>query len=163
MDKKHIQIYCGDGNGKSSAAFGQAVKAACAGKSVFLIQFLKGKDAAEAEYLKKLEPEIKLFSFDKFAKPFNELSPEEKAEECEHIRNGVNYARKVLQTGECDLLVLDEILGLPEKGAVKEEEIRALVECVPEGVSLIMTGQNRTEPLWPFVDEVTEVRTDYRK
>ena len=74
MDKKYIHIYCGTGEGKSSAAIGQGIKAACAGKNVFVIQFLKGKAESELDFLKRLEPEIKLFSFDKFPERFNELS-----------------------------------------------------------------------------------------
>lgn len=162
MGKRYVHIYCGKGSGKSSAAIGQAVKAACNGKSVIVIQFLKGKDAASLDYLKKLEPEIKLFSFDKFKKPFNDLTEEEKAEECIHIRNGLSYAMKVLTTGECDVLILDEILGLPKTGAITEEDIRKLIDLAQEDMELYLIGNDRLESLWPYVDEVTEVVTDYR-
>lgn len=154
-------MFCGKGSGKSSAALGRAVKAACEGKSVIMIQFLKGKDAAEPGFLRRLDPEIRLFSFDKFAKPFNELSPEEREEERAHIQNGLSYARKVLSTGEADVVVLDEILGLPEKGVADKEEIRALIQACSEDLELILTGQDRCEDLWPYVDEVSEVITDF--
>lgn len=163
MDKKYIHIYCGTGGGKSSAAIGQGIKAACAGKTVFVIQFLKGKAESELDYLKRLEPEIKLFSFDKFPERFNELNEEEKQEEIMHIRNGLNFAKKVLVTSECDVLILDEILGLPQKGIITEEEILPLLEAVGDGVELIMTGISRCRSLWPYVDEVTEVQTEYRR
>ena len=163
MDKKYIHIYCGTGGGKSSAAIGKGIKAACAGKTVFVIQFLKGKAESELDYLKRLEPEIKLFSFDKFPERFNELSKEEKQEEVMHIKNGLNFAKKVLVTSECDVLILDEILGLPQKGIITEEEILPLIESVGDGVELIMTGISRCKSLWPYVDEVTEVQTEYRR
>lgn len=115
MDKRYIHIYCGNGGGKSSAAIGQGIKSACAGKTVFVVQFLKGKMESELDYLKRLEPEIKLFSFDKFEEQFSDLSEEEKQEETVHIRNGLNFAKKVLVTSECDMLILDEILGLPRR------------------------------------------------
>jgi cob(I)alamin adenosyltransferase len=162
MEEKYIHVYCGAGNGKSSAALGLAVKAACAGKSVFLIQFLKGRDAAGLDYMKKLEPEIKLFTFDKFERPFSELTDKEKEEELIHIRNGMNFAKKVLSTGECDLLILDEILGLSATGAVSQEELKALFDEMPDGMELILTGIENPKWLWPYVSEVTELVTDYQ-
>ena len=80
-----------------------------------------------------------------------------------HIRNGLNFAKKVLVTSECDVLILDEILGLPQKGIITEEEILPLLEAVGDGVELIMTGISRCKSLWPYVDEVTEVQTEYRR
>ena len=88
MDKKYIRIYCGTGGGKSSAAIGRGIKSACAGKTVFLVQFLKGKAGSELDYLKRLEPEIKVFCFDKFQEQFSDLSEEERQEEIIHIKNG---------------------------------------------------------------------------
>ncbi len=160
-EKRYIHMYCGTGWGKSSAAIGRGIKAACAGKTVFVVQFLKGKAGSELDFIKRLEPEIKLFTFDKFEEQFAELSEEEKREEMMNIRNGLNFAKKVLVTSECDVLILDEILGLPQKGIITQEDIIPLIEAVGDGVELIMTGIDRCEALWPYVDEVTEVRTEY--
>jgi len=162
MGKGYVHIYCGKGSGKSSAAIGQAVKAACSGKRVFMIQFMKGKEAVELGFLKKLEPEIKLFSFDKFQKPFSELDEDEKAEELVHYRTGFSFARKVISTGECDVLILDEILGLPRTGVIREEDILSLLEAAQDDMEIYLTGQTKLESIWPYVDEVTEVVTDYR-
>lgn len=162
MGKGYVHIYCGQGSGKSSAALGQAVKAACSGKKVIVIQFLKGKEASSPNFLKKLEPEIKIFSFDKYQKPFSELSEEEKGEELIHFRTGFSFARKVITTGECDVLILDEILGLPRTEAVTEEDIRELLSLAPDDMEIYLTGQTRLESIWPCVDEVTEVVTDYK-
>ena len=163
MDKKYIRIYCGTGGGKSSAAIGRGIKSACAGKTVFLVQFLKGKAGSELDYRKRLEPEIKVFCFDKFQEQFSDLSEEERQEEIIHIKNGLNFSKKVLVTSECDVLILDEILGLPQRGIISVQEIIPLIEAVGDGVELIMTGIERCEELWPYVDEVTEVITDYLK
>jgi len=129
---------------------------------VFLIRFLKGKAEDSDEYLRRLEPEIKMFAFEKSEKPFSELTPEEREEETQHIRNAIGYARKVLTTGECDVLILDEILGLAKIGILDIEEYRELIGCAAEGMELILTGKDRCEALWPDVDEVTEVVTAYR-
>ena len=114
------------------------------------------------DYMKKLEPEIKLFTFDKFERPFSELTDKEKEEELIHIRNGMNFAKKVLSTGECDLLILDEILGLSATGAVSQEELKALFDEMPDGMELILTGIENPKWLWPYVSEVTELVTDYQ-
>ena len=159
MADLNIQMFCGTGSGKSAAAIGQAIRYACVGKSVFIVRFLKGKASLELDYLKRLEPEIKLFSFDKFDGKYCELTEEEKKEEQLHIQNGLNYAKKVLQTGECDVLVLDEILDLISMEIISVEDVIALTTVVSEETALIMTGTDRCEQLWPFVTKVTEVTT----
>ncbi len=163
MGKKYVHIYCGRGNGKTAAALGRAVKLASCGKSVFFIQFLKGTTESSLEYYRRLEPELKIFSFDQFDRPFMELSDEEKKEEKAHIRNGFAFARKVMLTGECDALVLDEAMLLPGKGILEPEEIINLMQgrSAAEDFELILTGEFPHEELWPYADEVTEVITAY--
>ena len=104
-----IYIYTGDGRGKSPAAIGRAVQAAVEGKRVVIIQFLKGKGLGDSDFLRRMEPEIKLFRFEKSDGNFVELPEEKKQEEIQNIRNGIGFAKKVLTTGECDLLILDDL------------------------------------------------------
>ena len=78
-----IHIYTGDGRGKSPAALGRAVQAAARGEQVVIIQFLKGKGLEDTEFVRRLEPEIKLFRFEKSDENYEELSEEKKAEEIE--------------------------------------------------------------------------------
>ena len=89
MEKGKIYIYTGDGHGKSPAALGRALQAADAGKKVVIIQFLKG-GLVESEFLKRLEPEIKLFRFEKSDENFEQLPEERKQEE---ILNGFGITR----------------------------------------------------------------------
>lgn len=159
MDKGHVQIFCGKGRGKTSAAVGQGIKAANMGKSVVFIQFLKGNTQGGFEILKRLEPEIKLFSFEKSELPFEDLSEEEKKEESENIRNGVNFAKKVLTTGGCDLLILDEFLGLFDNGILNSDDFRELLDAKGENVGIIMTGINGNEEICKSVEEITKLET----
>ena len=99
MNKGMIQIYSGDGHGKSPAALGKAVQAAVQGDNVVIIQFLKGKGLEESDFLKRLEPEIKLFRFEKSDENFSELPDERKKEEIQNIKNGMNYC--YLRRGYC--------------------------------------------------------------
>ena len=158
MAKGLIYIYAGDGRGKSPAAIGRAVQAAMEGKQVVIIQFLKGKGLNDSEFLRRMEPEIKLFRFEKSDENFEELPEEKKAEEISNIRNGMNFARKVLATGECDLLILDEVLGLVEKGIVSVEDLKAMLEC-SEDTSVILTGIKLNDEICVLADEVSKIET----
>lgn len=156
---KFIQIYCGSGKGKTSAALGRGIRYACIGKSVFIVTFLKGKSNLDMDFLKRMEPEIKVFSFDKFSQNYESLSETEKREARIHVQNGINFARKVLMTEECDVLILDEVLDLEKNGIIQTEDLLHLLKAVPDGMEVILTGDERCERLWPCVDMVTDVET----
>ena len=102
MEQGLVQIYSGEGHGKSAAALGRAIQVASSGKNVVIINFLKGTQ--NEEFLKRLEPEIKIFRFEKSEEEFAQLSEERQQEEIHNIKNGLNFAKKVLTTGECSLL-----------------------------------------------------------
>ncbi len=158
MEKGLIYIYAGDGRGKSPAALGRALQAAIEGKNVVIIQFLKGKGPENSGFLRRMEPEIKLFRFEKSDENYEELSESKKQEEILNIRNGMNFAKKVLATGECDLLILDEVLGLVEKNIVSVEDLKALLECREE-TSIIMTGIKLSDDICILADEVSRIET----
>ena len=153
-----IQVYYGPGMGKTSAALGNAIRAASVGKSVYLIQFLKGQ--LDEDYFKRLEPEVKAFSFERSTHNFSELNEEEKKEEKQNILNGLGFARKVLTTGECDILVLDEFLGLSDEGIVSEDDMINLISLGPDSMQLILTGmilkdglRKRCDQIYKIIDE----------
>lgn len=159
MSKGIIQIYTGDGRGKTPAAIGRAVQAAAEGARVVIIQFLKGKGLQESEFLKKLEPEIKLFRFEKSDGNFEMLPEERKSEEIMNIRNGMNFAKKVLCTGEADLLVLDEVLGLIEKAIITVEDLENLLQYKSEETTVIMTGIVMSDEVCMLADKVSRIET----
>lgn len=153
-----VYIYAGDGRGKSPAAIGRAVQAAVAGNNVVIIQFLKGKGLEDSDFLRKMEPEIKLFRFEKSGESFEQLPEDKKQERISNIRNGMNFARKVLATGECDLLILDELLGLIEKEIITVEDLRNLLAC-REDTSVILTGVKISDEICSLADEVSRIET----
>ncbi len=158
MEKGMISIYAGDGRGKSQAALGRAIQAAVEGKSVVIIQFLKGKGLTDSEFIRRLEPEIKIFHFEKSDENYAQLSDEKKREETINIKNGLNFARKVLTTGECDYLILDEVLGLIEKDIISVEELKTLLEGHGE-TSVILTGITLKDEICVLADEVSKIET----
>lgn len=159
MKQGLIHIYSGDGHGKSPAALGKAVLSAAAGESVVIIQFLKGKGVNDSELISRLEPEIKIFRFEKSDVNFNELSEEKKTEEIINIKNGLNFAKKVLTTGECDLLILDEVLGLIDNQIITVEDLRSMLDASTGETDIIMTGIVLNDEICKLADEVFRIET----
>lgn len=157
MNKKIVQVYYGDGKGKTTAAIGQCIRAASLGHDVIVIQFLKGRDVEEFSFLNKLEPNIKLFRFEKAKEYYCDLSEEEQNEEKQNILNGLNFARKVIETGECDTLILDEVLGLIELGIITCEDIIKLITLRDEYYKLVLTGNTLPEELVDYVDMISKI------
>lgn len=156
-------MICGPGKGKTASALGRGVSALIRGKNVIMVQFLKGSmDSDNMEVLKRLEPEFKLFRFEKSPMVFDRLSDEEKEEARINIRNGLNFSKKVLVTGECDILILDEILGILDEGIITLEELCALITQARQSeAELIMTGTVYPAALDEWVDEVTKLQTRF--
>lgn len=157
MGDGKICIYSGDGHGKSPAAFGRAVLAAVKGEQVVIIQFLKGKGLDESDFVRRLEPEIKLFHFEKSDENFTDLSEERKKEEIINIKNGMNYAKKVLSTGECNLLILDEVLGLIDNKIITVEDLENVLNSKSEDTTVIMTGITLNDDVCALADEVSKI------
>ncbi len=157
MGQGVIHVYSGDGHGKSSAALGKAVQAASMGKSVVIIQFLKG--LADNSFIKRLEPEIKFFRFEKSDADFNLLSESEKEDEIQNIKNGLNFAKKVLATGGCDLLILDEVLGLIDNHIITVEDLMTIINTRDEETSVIITGIQLDNELCRVADEISKIET----
>lgn len=157
MKRGTLQIYYGSGKGKTTAALGQAIKEASRGRSVFIVQFLKGRQPEEIQFIQRLEPEIKLFRFQRREKAFEDLDPQERTEETMNMKNGLNFAKKVLVTGECDVLILDEILGLVEYGIATGEDIKALLHESSENTEIIFTGQTLCREIMDLADYVYQI------
>lgn len=157
MDRKIVQVFYGPGKGKTSAAVGQCIRAASLGQSVYIIQFLKGKDVEEFSFLERLEPDIKLFRFEKEMLSYKELLASQQKEERQNILNGFNFARKVIDTGECDVLVLDEVLGLLDLEIISVEDILNLIDLRDDYSRLVLTGRELPEAIAERADIISKI------
>ena len=155
MDEGSITVYFGDGAGKSSAALGAAMRCASKGGTAYVIQFLKGQ--IESEYVKRLEPELKFFRFERSLEVYDSRSEQERIDDKVNISNGINFARKVLSTGECDLLVLDEVLGAVGEGMLDESELAQALDARAPGMQVILTGRPLMEAVLDKADYVYEI------
>ena len=142
MERELTEVYCGNGKGKTALAIGQSIREAVQGRSVIVIQ------------------DFKIFRFEKRDCCYDQLTEEEKAEEKSNILNGLNFARKVVVTQECDFLLLDEILGLLDCGIVTADVIADILKQKDESMHIVMTGWNFPDELRPYVDTVTTLNTE---
>ena len=161
MERELTEVYCGNGKGKTALAIGQSLREATQGKSVIVIQFLKGRERKSLDFLQELmNLDFKIFRFEKQDCCYAELTEEGKKEENINILNGDNFARKVIVTQECDFLLLDEILGLVDMGIVTVDTVADILKQKDESMHIVMTGWNLPEELRPYVDVITTLNTE---
>lgn len=152
-----IQVYTGDGKGKSTAAIGQAVRAAGHGFRIGLVSFFKDPEAfgyAEYASLKKLGVQTFLFA-KKHPHFYKELNPDDVRREC---YQGLAFIKELFQDSSWDMLILDEINIAVRDGFLKEEDVLALLEAKPEKLELVLTGRGATEKMVQKADLVSEVK-----
>ena len=161
MERELTEVYCGNGKGKTALAIGQSLREATQGKSVIVIQFLKGRERKSLDFLQELmNLDFKIFRFEKQDCCYAELTEEGKKEENINILNGVNFARKVYVTHDFDFLLLDEILGLVDMGIVTVDTVADILKQKDESMHIVMTGWNLPEELRPYVDVITTLNTE---
>lgn len=155
MDKGIIQIYYGEGQGKTSAALGNAIRKASNGQSAYVVQFMKGQ--LDTEYLTRLEPEVKVFRFERCSEGFDALDEAGKQEQKQNIQNGLNFAKKALVTGQCDMLVLDEVLGLVKEGMATEDQILEVLQAKSLYTDVILTGRDSLPRVFDMADNILNI------
>jgi cob(I)alamin adenosyltransferase len=158
MKKKGlIQVYTGDGKGKSTAAIGQAARAAGHGFKVGFVSFFKDPEVFRYGEYKSLEKlGINTFFFAKRHPHFDKkLSPDDVCQECSR---GLEFIRGLFHDPSWDMLILDEINIAVRDGFLKEEEVLSLLETKPAKLELVLTGRGATKKTIEKADLVSEVR-----
>jgi cob(I)alamin adenosyltransferase len=152
-DQGYIQVYTGNGKGKTTASLGLALRAVCAGKKVFIGQFIKGMEYSELKAVDWL-PNLTIEQFGRDC--FIRNKPTE--EDLIIAANGLTRSRQVLLSGEFDLVILDEINIALYFKLFSEESVLQLMNEKPQHVELVMTGRYAPEPIIQRADLVTEMR-----
>lgn len=150
-----IWAFYGDGHGKSAAAIGDAIRMASSDKAVVLIQFLKPQYVED--YVKRFEPEFKIFRTARNEKSFCDLTDEEKEEEILNFRNGMALSRKFFVTDGCHVLILDEVLGLIDEGIITEDDLISLLDEKQDEQMVILTGKIITDKIREKCDHIVKV------
>ena len=152
--KGYVQLYTGDGKGKTTAAFGLALRATGAGKRVFLGQFVKGKRYSETEAVEQMIPRITIRQFGRDC--FIVKNPEK--EDIEAARNGLKEVEKIIRSGNYDIVILDEACIAIYYRLFTEEELIGILDNRPEGTEIVITGRYATPGLIGYADLVTEMK-----
>ena len=149
-----VQIFTGDGKGKTSAAIGAVIRALGHGLRVYIAFFMKGDyPYGERNILSQL-PNVTIESFGTrgFVDPTN-IKPEDKGQ----AKKALAAARKAMLSGSYDLVVLDEVNLAVAWNLVELDEVVRLITEKPEGVELILTGRRADSKLVKSADLVTEM------
>lgn len=152
-----IHIYCGDGKGKTTAAVGQAVRAAGYGYRVLVYQFMKNNMSSERKVLEQLEqvicvsgPEQVKFSF--------QMTEEEKLICLKENEEKLCEIEKMIKEVHYDLVFLDEAIYAVRAGLLGEEKLLSFMSEKPEETELVLTGNAPTERMTALADYVTELK-----
>lgn len=158
-----LEVYTGDGKGKTTAAFGLALRATGHGWNVLIIQFMKGSpdygEITAAKGVKGLTVvQTGLRTFVEKGNP--------SAEDLAEAARGLAIAREALGSGQYQLIVLDEINVAVDYGLVKLDDALGLIEACPEDVELVFTGRGAKPTVLEradLVSEIQEVKHPYQK
>ncbi len=174
--KGYVQVYTGNGKGKTTAALGLAIRALGAGKRVLFLQFMKTLEYSEHKVMAKLGPNLIV---DSVGKPFfiakeGMLSDEEcqkwqdkivifppgqpPADYLDIVAAGLKRAKEAVQSGEYDLVVLDEVNCALYFGLLEWKNLLALIDSKTPNTELVLTGRGASRELIERADLVTEMK-----
>jgi len=150
-----IHVYTGEGKGKTTAAFGLAMRASGKGLSVLIIQFMKGRaDGGELVSAKRL-PNVRVVQFGT-----EEFIPKGKASQRDRrlAAEGMERARRAMEDDEVDMLILDEVNVAVHFGLLPPEQLLELVASKPSGMELVLTGRYARPEIIRLAEYVTEMK-----
>jgi len=151
-----IQVYTGDGKGKTTAAVGLACRAVGHGYKVLIIQFIKGNiEYGELETARRLAPHLTIRPMGRGCR-ISRGSPD--PEDVKLCHEAMLYAQRAIASGEYDIVVLDEINVAVDLGLLKKEEVLRLLDERPSHVELILTGRHAAQEIIERADLVTEMK-----
>jgi cob(I)alamin adenosyltransferase len=154
MKKGYIQVYTGDGKGKTTAAFGLALRAAGAGLRVFIGQFLKNCEYSELRSIKKLGDNVVLRQFGRDCFICKEATNEDIAA----AREGLEYIRKIINERKFDVVILDEANTALHFNLFDVNELLKILKKRPQHQEIILTGRGAPIELIEIADLVTEMK-----
>ena len=174
-----VQVYTGDGKGKTTASLGLALRSLGHNMSVYMIQFMKGGDTGEMFAIQKYLPnfhlvqfgkdalqekQLKIVSFDAEEKKQNFLTNEERyvffsdKVETDPSKLGFEHAERIVNSGKYDVVILDELNCVLGRDMIPIEDALKLIVNKPAHVELIITGRDAPDKIKDAADLVSEVK-----
>ncbi len=155
MERGLIQVYTGNGKGKTTAALGLALRAVGHGLKVLMIQFMKGEiNYGEIEASKRLSPNLVIIQSgrDKFVSKTNPDSID-----IELAKKGLSLAKEEILSQKYDIVILDEINVAIDYGLIPLSDLLNLIDSKPDSVEIVLTGRNAKLEVIEKADLVTEM------
>ena len=150
-----VIVITGNGKGKTTSAFGQALRAVGQGYNVFILQFMKGREYGEFIAAEKYLPNISIrkSGLDSFV-----MRGKAAAIDIELAQKGLDTARKVIMSGKYDMVILDEINVAMDFKLIKLKEVIEIIKNKPTTLNLILTGRYAPKEIIKLADTVSEVQ-----
>ena len=152
--KGYVQVYTGNGKGKTTAALGLALRAAGAGLKVFIGQFLKAGPSSESEALKRLSDRITLEHFGRPGFVRGTPSPEDVAA----ARSGLKRVLEIMDAGQYRLVILEVANVAVHYGLLACSDLLQVIQNKPGEIEVVITGRYAAPEIIAAADLVTEMR-----
>ena len=157
-----IQIYTGDGKGKTTAAMGLALRACGAKKHVAILQFMKKGDSSEIKAIKKYKLPIDVFAFGiGFCGILGDKKP--KSEHQKAAEKGLKKTELIIKSNKYDLIILDEINVAIDLELIDVDSVISILKPVdrsPSSVDIILTGRNAHTKLKKLADLISNIKKE---
>lgn len=153
MNKGYVQVYTGNGKGKTTAAFGLALRAVCAGKKVFIGQFVKGMQYSELKVVEYL-PDLEIEQFGRGCFIYDQPA----AEDIKLARKGLERCQAILKEGRYDVVILDEINIAMYFKLFSVEAVLDMLTNRARHTEVVITGRYAPEEIINAADLVTEMK-----
>ncbi|MCP4368255.1 MAG: cob(I)yrinic acid a,c-diamide adenosyltransferase [Deltaproteobacteria bacterium] len=152
--KGNIQVYTGNGKGKTTAALGLSIRSAGAGLKVFIVQFLKMGDYSELKALEKFSDLITIeqYGLGRFVK--GKPSPED----IEAGRKGLEKIKSIIEAGKHDVVIIEEGNVAVKYGLFSTQDLLDVIELKPENMEIVITGRDAPPEIIDKADLVTEMK-----
>ncbi len=154
LTRGYVQLYTGDGKGKTTAALGLALRASGSGLRTYIGQFMKGQACGETRAL----AQHPLITLEQYGDVLCIRREEVTAEHLAQAQRGLATAREAMLSGDYDLVVLDEVNVAVWFGVLALQDVLALLDERPRQVELVLTGRKAPQALIDRADLVTEMR-----
>lgn len=153
-----VQVYTGDGKGKTTAALGLALRAVGYGYRVYIGQFLKGTHYGELDAIRKLAPQIIIQQYGSSQWIHLRETDKPAIADIKRAKAGLSKLSDALCSGDYDIVVADEIFVALHFKLLKLEDIIKLIKSKPRNVELVLTGRKAPPEIFEYADLVTEMR-----
>ncbi len=152
--KGYVQVYTGNGKGKTTAVLGLSIRAAGAGFKVFIAQFMKNGDYSEIKALKRFSDLITVEQFGSGCFVRGKPTPED----IECAQKGIEKIKSIVSSGNYKMIILDEANVAVKLGLFPVKDILSIIDNKPEKVEIVITGRNADQRIIEKSDLVTEMK-----